>query len=84
MVQKQQFQQIKTLKLRNISYDLYTEVGVGSGDFGTKAEESFGQGQSAMVYKWGHYNNTLLDKYPDINYGVFQKSQHSQNRPLRI
>ena len=25
-----------------------------------------------MVYKWGHYNNTLLDKYPDINYGVFE------------
>ena len=62
----------KNVEVAQYFYDLYTEVGVGSGDFGTKAEESFGQGQSAMVYKWGHYNNTLLDKYPDINYGVFE------------
>ena len=34
--------------------DMYDVDGVGSADFGEKAPDSFGQGQSAMVIQWGH------------------------------
>jgi len=51
--------------------DLYDKYGVGSKDFGVVDSESFGQGQSAMIYKWGWYYNQLLSNYPDIEFGVF-------------
>lgn len=60
------------VKTTQFLVDLYEKYKVGSKDFGVDAAESFGQGQSAMVYKWGHYNNNLINNYPDIEYGVFQ------------
>lgn len=51
--------------------DMYAD-GVGDPDFGPDAYESFGKGQSAMMYSWGHFNGTLQATYPDINYGVFR------------
>lgn len=52
--------------------DLYNKDQVGSKDFGTDASESFGQGQSAMVWKWGHFNGYLKQNYPNLKYDVFQ------------
>ncbi len=52
--------------------DLYNKYGVGSKDFGNEATESFGQGQTAMVCEWGHFYQTLKDKYPDVEFGTFE------------
>lgn len=52
--------------------DLYDKYEVGSKDFGTKSEESFGQGQSAMVCKWGHNYQYLKTNFPDLDFGVFE------------
>lgn len=52
--------------------DMYDVDGIGSKDFGEKGADNFGQGQSAMVLQWGHFNNGLHDNYPDINFGVFE------------
>lgn len=62
--------------------DLYDEYGVGSKDFGISDAESFGQGQSAMVYKWGWYYNQLLNDYPDVNFGVFRTPVPDENTPF--
>lgn len=51
--------------------DLYEKDGVGSKKFGAESSQSFGNGQSAMVYKWGWFLNELNTNYPDIEYGVF-------------
>lgn len=51
--------------------DLYNVDKVGSKDFGTNAGESFGQGQSAMVYGWGNMVGTLQQKYPGLEWGTF-------------
>ena len=51
--------------------DLYDKYKVGSVDFGNDYTQSFGNGQSAMIYAWGHMEGTLKEKYPDIDYGVF-------------
>lgn len=50
----------------------YDEDEVGSKDFGTNSEQSFGQGQSAMVYSWTHMGGTLASDFPDIEYGTFR------------
>lgn len=50
----------------------YDEAGVGSKDFGPEAAESFGQGQSAMMYHWGHFYGTLQGTYPDLDFGTFR------------
>lgn len=50
----------------------YDEDRVGSKDFGTDSEQSFGQGQSAMVYSWTHMGGTLASDFPDIEYGTFR------------
>lgn len=52
--------------------DFYDKYHVGSKDFGTDGGQSFGQGQSAMVYNWGFYNGMMKNDYPDIDYGTFQ------------
>ncbi len=52
--------------------DMYEKDQVGDEDFGTDAAQSFGQGQSAMVYKWGHFYGYMATNYPDINYGTFE------------
>ncbi len=56
--------------------DFYDVDKVGSKDFGPVANEAFGQGMAAMVYSWGHFNNTLHTDYPDINFGVFRTPIH--------
>lgn len=48
------------------------EDGSASPDFGTDSAESFGQGQSAMVYSWGHFVGTLQRDFPDLNWDTFQ------------
>lgn len=60
--------------LENLQYflDLYNVDKVGSKDFGPKAVDSFGQGQSAMIYEWGHLRGTLATDYPGLDYGTFQ------------
>lgn len=52
--------------------DMYEVHGIGSKDFGEKGQDSFGQGQSAMVIQWGHFYNTLKTTWTDINFGVFE------------
>lgn len=52
--------------------DFYEKDHVGDKDFGTDAAQSFGQGQSAMVYRWGHFYGYMETNYPDINYGTFE------------
>lgn len=59
-------------KIMKLLVDLYDVDGVGSKDFGEKAADSFGQGQSAMVLQWGHFYNTLKTTWSDINFGVFE------------
>lgn len=61
-----------TVQTMQYFLDLYNVDKVGSEDFGPKAIESFGQGQSAMVYEWGHLNGTLKKNYPSLDYGTFQ------------
>ena len=51
--------------------DLYDTDRVGSKDFGTSAGDSFGQGQSAMVYSWTHMGGTLAADFPDLPYATF-------------
>lgn len=50
---------------------LYDTDRVGSKDFGTAAGDSFGQGQSAMVYSWTHLGGTLAADFPDLKYATF-------------
>lgn len=45
---------------------------VGSKDFGNDSAESFGQGQSAMVYSWTHLGGLLATDFPDIKYATFR------------
>lgn len=45
---------------------------VGSKDFGNDSGESFGQGQSAMVYSWTHLGGTLAQDFPDAKYNTFR------------
>ncbi|KAF1303161.1 extracellular solute-binding protein [Enterococcus sp. JM9B] len=62
--------------------DLYNEDQVGSKDFGADSSQSFGNGQSAMVYKWGFYLNELNTNYPDIDFGVFATPTPDESVPM--
>lgn len=62
--------------------DLYSKDKVGSKDFGTDSTQSFGNGQSAMVYKWGWFQSELNNKYPDIKFGVFPTPTFDENTPF--
>lgn len=62
--------------------DLYKKDGVGSKDFGSESAKSFGNGQSAMVYKWGWYLNELDTNYPDVDYGVFATPTPTEDVPF--
>lgn len=52
--------------------DLYDKYKVGDVHFGTDCVQSFGQGQSAMTYRWGNCVNDMKNNYPDIEYGTFE------------
>lgn len=60
-----------TIENTKFMVDLYEFDKVGSKDFGDDSTMSFGNGQSAIVYKWGWMVGELASKYPDIDYGVF-------------
>lgn len=62
--------------------DLYEKDKVGSKDFGDDATMSFGNGQSAMIYRWGWMAGELDNKYPDIDYGVFPTPTPSEEVPF--
>lgn len=62
--------------------DLYEKDQVGSKDFGADSSQSFGNGQSAMVYKWGFYLNELNTNYPDIEFGVFATPTPDESVPM--
>ncbi|WP_313538557.1 extracellular solute-binding protein [Enterococcus sp.] len=62
--------------------DLYDKDQVGSKDFGAESSQSFGNGQSAMVYKWGWFLNELDTNYPDIDYGVFATPTPTTDTPF--
>ena len=52
--------------------DLYEKYRVGDKDFGTNYDQSFYQGQSAIVFAWGFFVGNLATNAPDINYGTFE------------
>ena len=52
--------------------DLYEKYHVGDKDFGTNYDQSFYQGQSAMVFAWGFFVGNLATNAPDISYGTFE------------
>jgi multiple sugar transport system substrate-binding protein len=63
--------------------DLYLVEKVGSKDFGTDANLSFGQEKTAMVYDWGWFKNFLPDNYPDLSWGVFNTpSPYADKKPF--
>lgn len=61
---------------------MYTKDHVGSADFGNSYSDSFGRGQTAMIYAWGWLVGTMADKYPNINYGVFPTPTFSTKTPF--
>ncbi len=69
------------LEVVNRFLDFYAD-GSGDPDFGTDAGESFGQGQSAMIYNWGWYAGTVKDTYPDLNWSTFRTPVPKGEDPL--
>lgn len=62
--------------------DLYDKDKVGATDFGNDYAQSFGNGQSAMIYAWGWLDATMKEKYPDVDYGVFATPTPSAETPF--
>lgn len=62
--------------------DMYEKDKIGSVNFGNDYSQSFGQGQTAMVYAWGWLEGTMKEKYPKINYGVFPTPTFSKSTPF--
>lgn len=60
-----------TKKTLNMIKAFYEEDKSGSANFGTDAQKSFGNGQTAMIYQWGHFAIDLKQKYPKIKWGQF-------------
>ncbi len=51
----------------------FVKDGSDDPNFGSDSGESFGQGQSAMTYQWGHFGkNTLEQNYPDLKWSTFR------------
>lgn len=62
--------------------DMYEKDKIASVKFGDDSGQSFGNGQTAMVYAWGAYQGTLAQKYPDVNYGVFPTPTFTTDTPF--
>ncbi|MDE5641378.1 MAG: extracellular solute-binding protein [Bifidobacterium castoris] len=62
--------------------NLYDKDKVGATDFGNDYAQSFGNGQSAMIYAWGWLDATMKEKYPDVDYGVFATPTPSAETPF--
>jgi multiple sugar transport system substrate-binding protein len=60
---------------------LYDVDKVGSKDFGVDCLESFGQEKTAMVYAWGWFKNYLPDRFPDVDWGVFNVPSFYADKP---
>lgn len=71
-----------TIENTKFMLDLYEVDKVGSKDFGDDSTMSFGNGQSAIVYKWGWMVGELASKYPDIDYGVFATPTPTKDVPF--
>lgn len=71
-----------TIENTNFLIDLYEKHGVGSKDFGTDSTMSFGNEQTAMVYKWGWMVSELENKYPSVEYGVFGTPTPTEKTPF--
>jgi len=50
--------------------DLYARDRVADVSF-PEFHESFGRGESSMIYAWGWTNNWLRKNYPDLDFGTF-------------
>ncbi|PFI60670.1 sugar ABC transporter substrate-binding protein [Priestia megaterium] len=71
-----------TIENTKMLYDLYKKYEVGSPNFSDDSTKSFGNEQSAMVYKWGWMEGELKNNYPDVEWGVFQTPTPSKDTPF--
>lgn len=62
--------------------DFYEKDKIGSKDFGPDSSQSFGNEQSAMVYKWGWFSDEVAAKYPELDYGVFPTPTFTKDIPF--
>ena len=62
--------------------DLYQKDKVCSTDFGTDGDKSFGNGQTAMLYRWGYFEGDLKTKYKYVDYGMFATPTWSEDTPF--
>ncbi|WP_035619075.1 extracellular solute-binding protein [Lacticigenium naphthae] len=62
--------------------NLYEKEKVGSKDFGDDSSMSFGNAQTAMVYKWGWFLGELNNNYSDIDFGVFATPTPTEEVPF--
>lgn len=49
---------------------------------GASLASLFRNGQTAMIYAWGHMEGTMKEKYPDIDYGVFATPTFTKGTPF--
>lgn len=70
--------------IENTKYlvSLYNDAKVGSPDFGDDYLQSFGNGQSAMIYGWGSTEGELKRLYPEIDFGVFETPTPTKDIPF--
>ena len=61
--------------------NLYDVEKVGSKDFGTDSNQSFGQEKTAMIYGWGWLKNYLPDNFPDLEWGAFNVPSPYADKP---
>lgn len=61
---------------------MYDKDHIGAINFGNSYSDSFGRGQTAMIYAWGWLAGTMADKYPNIHYGVFPTPTFSEKTPF--
>lgn len=62
--------------------NLYDKDKVIATDFGTDYTQSFGNGQSGMVYAWGWLEGLLKEKYPNVEYGIFPTPTFMKETPF--
>ncbi|WP_270330808.1 extracellular solute-binding protein [Lapidilactobacillus dextrinicus] len=79
---KLEFDNKVTVENTNFLQEMYTKDKIGSADFGTDSTKSFGNGQSAMVYKWGWFQGELNTNYSKLDYGVFPTPSFTEKTPF--
>jgi multiple sugar transport system substrate-binding protein len=63
-------------------HDLYNKDKVCSTNFGTDGDKSFGNGQTAMLYRWGYFEGDLQTKYKNVSYGMFPTPTPTEDTPF--